>query len=184
MLKSKKILFLLSGSISAFKACALISKLKQANFEVQCVCTPNTLKFIGEASLEGLSGNKLLCSSFETGHYMDHIKLQREANLIVFYPATANSINTMAAGIGGNLVQDLFLAHDFKKDFLLFPAMNEKMYLHPSTQESLSKLQAWGMQIYLGEAGELACGEQGLGRLMEPEQALAIIQKHLGDKNA
>lgn len=165
----------MSGSIACFKACQLISNLMQLGFEVQCVCTENALKFIGEATLEGLTGKNLISSSFTKSQYMSHIHLQREADLIVHSPATANSINQFAAGVSNNILGDIFLAHDFKKDFFIFPAMNEKMLLHPSTQASMQKLKSWGVKIFLGQNGNLACGESGSGRLMEANEMTKVI---------
>lgn len=174
-----KILFKLTGSIACFKAAALISKLVQNNFEVQTVASSSALKFIGEATLEGLTGRKVLTDTFATGDLMGHINWAKWADLTIVYPASANTINKLANGIGEDLISTLFLAHSFKKPYLLAPAMNTKMLEHPATQESLKRLHFYGVGILETGSGALACGEVGSGRLIEPEDALKEINKHV-----
>ncbi len=175
----KNILILISGSIAAYKTCFVISRLVQEGHEVQVATTPHTSHFIGTSTLEGLTGKTVLNETFTSQHAMDHIYLIRWADLILLCPATANIINKMAHGIADDLVSTLFLAHDFKKPFLVAPAMNTNMYLHPSTQESLDRLKKWGLRILQTEEGSLACGEVGAGRLMEPEDILEEIARAL-----
>ena len=174
-----KILFKLTGSIACFKAAALISKLVQNNFEVQTVATTSALQFIGEATLEGLTGRKVLTNTFASGDLMGHINWAKWADLTIIYPATANTVNKLANGIGDDLISTLFLAHAFKKPYLIAPAMNTKMLEHPATQESLKRLKSFGAEILEPGSGALACGETGSGRLIEPDQALNEIAKHL-----
>ncbi|MES3038821.1 MAG: phosphopantothenoylcysteine decarboxylase [Bdellovibrionota bacterium] len=171
-----KILFIMTGSIACFKACSLLSKLKQNNWDIQVVASEAALKFVGEATLEGLSGKPVVSGLYDRGRMMDHIHLQRWADIILVCPATANYINRIAQGTGDDLPSTLFLAHDFKKPFLLAPAMNTAMYLHPVTQESLSKLKTWGVEVLESASGVLACGESGYGRLLEPDALLAEIE--------
>lgn len=174
-----KILFKLTGSIACFKAAALISKLVQNNFEVQTVATTSALKFIGEATLEGLTGRKVLTDTFASGDLMGHINWAKWADLTIVYPATANTVNKLANGVGEDLISTLFLAHSFKTPYLIAPAMNTKMLAHPATQESLKRLRSYGVEILEPGSGALACGETGSGRLIEPEEALKEIGKHL-----
>lgn len=174
---SKNVLVLISGSIAAYKTCFVISKLVQAGHQVQVVTTPQALNFIGPSTLEGLTGKPVLSETFASHHAMDHIHLARWADLILLCPATANTINKMAQGIADDLVTNLFLAHDFKKPFIVAPAMNSAMYQHPCTQTSLEKLQKMGVTILEPGEGSLACGEVGSGRLMEPEAMLAELEK-------
>lgn len=176
MLPSKKILFIIHGSIAAYKVCTVISKLVQNNFEVKVVASEAALKFLGKATLEGLSGNIVLSDLYHEGRMMDHIRLIRWADLIVSAPASANAINKMARGIGDDLASTLFLAHDFKKPWLIAPAMNTAMFEHPLTQQSLESLKKLGLQIVDSPAGALACGEVGRGRLIEPEALLQVIE--------
>ncbi|MFA6596831.1 MAG: bifunctional phosphopantothenoylcysteine decarboxylase/phosphopantothenate--cysteine ligase CoaBC [Ignavibacteriaceae bacterium] len=177
-----KILFKISGSIAAYKSASLISKLVQNGFEVKVVATDYALKFIGKATLEGLTGNKVYTDSFEEGEMMSHINLNKWADLTIVCPATANTINKLAAGISDNLLTSLFLAHDRSKPYLIAPAMNTLMFDHPATQASLSKLKEWGVQILPIAEGYLACGDTGTGKLLEPdviyEYILSALKKN------
>lgn len=115
---------------------------------------------------------------------MGHIHLMRWADLVIVAPATANFINKIAYGLGEDLASTLPLAHDFKKPFLIAPAMNTSMYLHPTTQNSLQQLRKIGYEILESESGVLACGEVGYGRLLEPEVMLKAISDRLNSKKA
>ncbi len=168
MLKSK-VLFLMTGSIACYKACHVISRLVQANCEVQVVASQSALQFIGAATLEGLSGKAPLVDMYASGNMMEHIHLMRWADLILVAPATANFINKTAQGFGDDFLSTLFLAHDFKRPFLVAPAMNSSMYTHPITQRSIQTLREMGIKILDTDSGILACGEEGLGRLIEPD---------------
>lgn len=178
-LRPARILYLMSGSIACFKSCQVISQLVQAGCDVQVAVTPNTFQFIGKATLEGLTNKKVLSDLFEENQMMDHIHLQRWADVILLAPATANIINKMSSGVCDDLVSTLFMAHDFKKSFLIAPAMNQAMYAHPVTQSNLLKLQQIGIGIIHPENGSLACGEQGNGRLANPEVILQHLHAHL-----
>lgn len=171
-----KITLLLSGSIAAFKACALVSALIKDGHEVQCVASEGALRFVGAASLEGLSGKAVLSDLWEHGKAMAHIELRRWSDLFVFYPASANRINQLAAGISADLIGSIFLANNLEKPFWIAPAMNANMLAHPATQEALAKLDNWGYRIVHGEPGSLACGDIGSGRLAEPEYMLDLIR--------
>lgn len=165
-----KILFGITGSIAAYKSAYLISKLVQNGFEVKVVATENALRFIGKATLEGLSGNKIFTDTFESGEMMSHINLVKWADLTIICPASANTINKMAAGFADNLITSLFLAHDWSKPYLVAPAMNTNMFQHPATQESFKKLTEWGVKILPTAEGYLACGDVGKGKLLEPDE--------------
>ncbi|MFN7824455.1 MAG: bifunctional phosphopantothenoylcysteine decarboxylase/phosphopantothenate--cysteine ligase CoaBC [Pseudobdellovibrionaceae bacterium] len=175
-MSKSKVLVLMSGSIAAYKACSLISKLVQNNYEVQVAASSSALQFVGAATLEGLTGRPILTDNFQSGHMMSHIHAIRWADLVIAVPATAHLINRMAQGIGDDLLTTLFLAHDFKKPFLIAPAMNTTMYLHPTTQKSLSTLKSWSLEILETASGVLACGEVGWGKLLDPELIFAEIQ--------
>lgn len=169
----------MSGSIACYKVCAVISQLKQNGFLIKVVMSSAAQKFIGTATIEGLLGDAPITDMYQSGSVMDHVHLARWADLILLAPATANTINKMAAGIGDDLINTLFLAHDFKKPFLIVPAMNTKMYEHPTTQKSLSELKKMGLQILEVASGVLACGEIGYGRLLEPDLILKEIESQL-----
>ena len=177
--KKSKLLFILTGSIACYKACQLVSRLTQVGHEIQVVATTSALKFVGKATLEGLTGRKVLSDLFEEGELMGHIEWARWAELIVVAPATANYINKIAQGLADDLASNLFLAHDFKKPFLLAPAMNTSMYEHPITQASLAKLSRLGVKVLETGSGVLACGEFGYGKLLDPEEIFAAIIEEL-----
>ena len=176
------ILFQLSGSIACFKSAQVISRLVQSGYDVETVATQAALEFIGEATLEGLTGRRVHTDTFEPGRYMSHIHLAKWADLTVLCPASANTLNKLSCGIGDDLVSTLFLAHDFSKPFLIAPAMNTKMYLHPATVHSLDQLKAWGIKVLDTAAGSLACGDNGLGRLPDPEQIYLEIEGALSNR--
>lgn len=179
----KKILILMTGSIAAYKVCSLISKLVQNDFEVRVVMSSAAQKFIGPTTIEGLIGTKPYLETFEPGHAMEHIHLARWADLILMAPATAHTINKIGYGLGDDLITTLFLAHDFQKPFLIAPAMNTKMYLHPTTQSSIQKLKNMGLNILETASGVLACGEVGYGRLLEPDLMYGEVLHFLNSKN-
>lgn len=176
------VLFLLSGSIAAYKACTVISRLAQAGVTVQTAATPAALRFIGAATLEGLSGRPVFSDLWEEGRALDHIEHARDADLALLCPATANTINRLAAGLADDPVGALFLAWELKrKPWWIAPAMNHRMWEHPATTASLAKLHDWGVRVLDPVDGPHACGENGAGRLMEPEaiaaEVLAALKK-------
>jgi len=177
-----KILFQLTGSIAGFKACQLLSTLVKEGYEVEVVASRAALNFIGEATLEGLSGRKAHVDTFAAGDAMAHIHLARWADLILLCPATANVLNKLAAGIADDLISTLFLAHDFTKPYLIAPAMNEKMLWHPATRAAIDRLREWGVSVLDSGRGALACGESGEGRLLEPEILLSEVENRLAPK--
>jgi phosphopantothenoylcysteine decarboxylase/phosphopantothenate--cysteine ligase len=174
--KSKNVLFQLSGSIACYKACGLISKLVQNGFEVQTVATPWALEFIGRATLEGLTGKPVFTDLFEVSRAMDHISLAKWADLSLVCPATASTINKLAQGIAEDVIGTLFLSYDLKhKPYWVAPAMNQQMMRHPATQASLERLESWGVRILSPNAGHQACGDEGPGRLQEPDQMYSTV---------
>ena len=170
----KKFLLQVTGSIAAFKAVALCSKLTQLGHEVEVVLSEGAEKFVGAASFEGFTRRKVHTGLYDTGSMMAHIDLERWADAILLYPASANTIGKIATGQADSLIGALFLAHEFKKPYFIAPAMNQAMYKHPAMQENLKKLESWGIKILSPEDGFLACGETGAGRLVEPE---TVIEK-------
>lgn len=178
-MSKSKVLVILTGSIAAYKVGHVLSQLTQKNCDVQVIATSSALKFLGEATIEGLTGRKVHTDLFEGGTMMGHIQWQRWADLILVAPATANFINKMSLGLADDLASTLFLAHDFKKPFLLAPAMNTKMYFHTITQKSIHSLQEMGVEVLESASGVLACGEEGYGRLLEPELIVEEVLKRL-----
>ena len=180
-----RLLFLLSGSISCYKACHAISRLAQAKIEVQTVATAGALRFIGPATLEGLTGRPPFTNLWENGRAMDHIELARWADLALLCPASANTLNRLASGLADDPVGALFLAWELqKKPWWVAPAMNSAMLAHPATQASIQKLTTMGVRVLPPDSGALACGEIGAGRLMEPDTIVTHVLAQLGPKIA
>lgn len=174
-----RILLLVTGSIAAYKACHVVSRLTQSGMNVQVAASEAALKFVGAPTWEGLSGNPVVSDLWEPGRAMDHIHLVRQADLILAAPASAHFLNRIAHGVGDDLMTTMWLAHDFKKPFLVAPAMNTMMYLHPATQDSLKRLRDMGVGILETASGVLACGENGYGRLLEPDLIVQEVKAAL-----
>lgn len=174
-----KILITISGSIAAYKSAYLISRLVQNGYEVKAVMSEAAFKFIGRATIEGLTGHAVYTDSFESGKMMSHIDLCKWADLTLLAPATANTINKLAAGIGDNLLTSLFLAHEWNKPYLIAPAMNTKMYNHPATKKSMETLSKWGVKILETGTGYLACGDEGEGKLLDPDKIFTAVENEL-----
>jgi phosphopantothenoylcysteine decarboxylase/phosphopantothenate--cysteine ligase len=170
------VLFLLSGSIACYKACTVVSRLTQAGVTVQTVATPAALRFVGTATLEGLSGRPVFTDVFESGRALDHIELARAADLALVCPATANTLNRLGAGLADDPIGALFLAWELKKKpWWVAPAMNAAMWEHPATVASIARLRGWGVRVLDPAEGPHACGEAGPGRLVEPEAIVAEV---------
>jgi len=182
MLKNK-ILVKITGSIAAYKSAYLISKLVQSKFEVKVVVTESALQFIGIATLEGLTHTPVFTDTFAQGKMMSHIDLTKWADLTIVVPADANTINKFASGIADNLVTSLFMAQDFSKPYLIAPAMNSNMFNHPVTQKSLKFLTEWGVKILPTDDGYLACGDEGVGKLLDPDKIFDSIIRELAKEN-
>lgn len=182
MIAPKKILLFVSGSISCYKACTLISLLKKQGHDVIVVASKDALKFVGKVSFEGLTHNKVYTDMFEDSFEIPHIKLsQKWADLIIAYPASADVLNRLASGLCDDLFGAICIANNYKKPLLVAPAMNSNMFAHPKVQESIETLKKWGTIILPCGEGNLACGDNGYGRLLEPEETLSYIQKYLQD---
>ena len=175
-----RILLIVSGSIAAFKAAALVSQLVQDGFEVQTVLTGGGRYFIGEATFEGLTGKPVLGDVFEHGRAMDHIERIDWADLVLVYPASANTITRFRAGLADDLAGCLFLANNYRKPWWIAPAMNSNMFAHPAVSEALETLGQWGCRILSTGEGRLACGTTGPGRLLEPEAVATLIGESFG----
>ena len=140
---------------------------------MRAVASESALRFVGAATLEGLTGQRVLTELFEPGAALEHIQLTRWADAVVVCPCTANTLNKFAAGLADDLVGALFLAHDRAKPFLVAPAMNPAMWQHPATQDSVEKLGRWGVRFISVGEGRTACGEVGEGRLAEAPDIVA-----------
>jgi phosphopantothenoylcysteine decarboxylase / phosphopantothenate---cysteine ligase len=178
-MSGSNIAFVLTGSIAGYKACDAISRLVQLGHRVRAVASESALHFVGAATLEGLTGERVLTDLFQAGTALEHIQLTRWADAVVVCPATANTLNKFAAGLAGDLVGAFFLAHDRSKPFLVAPAMNPAMWTHPATVQAVDKLGRWGVRFIPVGEGRTACGEVGDGRLAEPADIVAAIEAAL-----
>lgn len=178
-MSGSNLLVILTGSIAAYKACEVISQLAQRGHRVRAVATEAALRFVGPATLEGLTGEPVRSGLFAPGEALDHLALTRWADLVLVCPATANTINRLAAGLAGDLPGALFLAHDRAKPWLIAPAMNPAMWAHPATIAGVARLREWGVRFLPVATGRTACGEVGAGRLAEPVEIVAAVEAAL-----
>ncbi len=176
---ASNLVVVLTGSIAGAKACDVISRLVQRGHHVRCVATEAALRFVGPATLEGLTGAVPLTDLFAPGAALEHIELTRWADAVLVCPATANTLNRFAAGMADDLPGALFLAHDRRKPWLVAPAMNPAMWAHPATQAAVAQLTAWGVRVLPVAEGRTACGEVGEGRMSEPAEIVAATEAAL-----
>ena len=178
--KPKHILLIIGGGIAAYKASELIRLIKKAGMTVRCVLTESGAQFVTPMTLAALSENEVHTTlwSLKDETEMGHIRLSREADLIVICPATANLLAKMSGGIADDLATTLLLATD--TSVLAVPAMNVRMWQHAATQRNIKQLQNDGIMIMPPDEGDMACGEYGPGRLPEPEAVMAEIRSLVG----
>ncbi|SDE75128.1 bifunctional phosphopantothenoylcysteine decarboxylase/phosphopantothenate--cysteine ligase CoaBC [Rhodobacter capsulatus] len=178
---AKRILLIIGGGIAAVKAPELIRLLRGAGFAVTPVLTKAGAEFATPLSVSSLAGEAAHTALFDLTQEAEigHIQLSRAADLVVVAPATADLMAKMAAGLAGDLASTLLLATD--KRVLIAPSMNVRMWQHPATQRNLKQLQADGVLTVGPNAGDMACGEYGMGRMAEPAEILAAIHSALAD---
>jgi phosphopantothenoylcysteine decarboxylase/phosphopantothenate--cysteine ligase len=183
LLEGRRILLIVSGGIAAYKSLELIRRLRERGAAVRCVMTAAAKQFVTPLSVAALSEDKVYDDlwSLTDESEMGHIRLSREADLVVVAPASADLIARMAVGLADDLATTVLLASD--KPILLAPTMNLAMWAHPATQVNLATLAARGVVRVGPGAGELACGEVGAGRMAEPLEIVAAIERLLaGDR--
>ncbi|MBE3109189.1 MAG: bifunctional phosphopantothenoylcysteine decarboxylase/phosphopantothenate--cysteine ligase CoaBC [Acidobacteria bacterium] len=165
----KKVALGVSSSIGIYKACEVVRGFQKNGVEVQVVMTRNAARLISPLLFSGLSGTTTIVSLFEEpmARTVGHISLAKEIALLCVAPATANVIGKFSGGVADDFLSTLFLAS--RAPVLIAPAMNEAMYLHPQTQANIARLRALGVEFVEPEKGYLACGDEGWGRLAEPE---------------
>ena len=184
-LAGKRILLVIAGGIAAYKCLDLIRRLRERGVSVRCVLTKAGSHFVTPMSLAALSEQPVHEDLFALtdDHGMSHIRASRESDLLVVAPATANLIAKMAHGLADDLASTLLLASD--KPILLAPAMNMVMWGHPATQSNLAIVRSRGVRQVGPGSGELACGEEGEGRMADVPQIIEAIEAALaGDDRA
>jgi phosphopantothenoylcysteine decarboxylase/phosphopantothenate--cysteine ligase len=172
MLDGKRILLIITGGIAAYKSLDLIRRLRDRGAAVRCILTESAGHLVSPLAVAALSEDRVYQDLFSLTDEseMGHIRLSREADLVVVAPATANVLAKMAAGIADDLATTALLATD--KEVLVAPAMNGVMWQHPATRRNLAVLAERGIRVVGPAAGDLACGETGTGRMAE---ALEIV---------
>ena len=175
-LLNKKILLIICGGISAYKSLEIIRGLRKNNAQVKTILTKNAKEFVTPLSITSLSQEKVYDDLFsvENESEMDHISLSRWADLILVAPITANTISKLSSGSSDDLASTVILASD--KEIYLAPAMNVRMWEHPSTKKNVNKLKNYGYKIIGPEIGDMACGEFGKGKMSEPNEILKQIE--------
>ena len=181
MLSGKRILLIISGGIAAYKALELIRRLRERGAAVTPVLTASAREFVTPLSVSALAGEKVYTDLFDLTDEaeMGHIQLSRVADLVLVAPATADLMAKMAQGFAGDLASTLLLATD--TPVMIAPAMNVRMWEHPATQRNLETLKGDGVTVIGPDAGDMACGEYGPGRLVEVPQIVAAVERALAD---
>ena len=174
MLTGKRIVVGVTGGIAAYKACDLVSRLKKRGAQVRVVLTEHACQFVQPLTFETLSGNPAYTDSFDRKYEIEHVALAKWADLLLIAPATANCMAKMACGIADDLLSTTCLA--VRCPVLLAPAMNSAMWRNPATQANLALLSSRGLRFVGPEAGHLACGDDDVGRMSEPEQIVEAVE--------
>ena len=175
MLKGKTIVLGVTGGIAAYKTAYLASALKKQQADVHVVMTKNATEFISPLTFETLTRNKCVYDMFapKDNYDVEHVELAKAADIIMVAPATANFIAKAACGLADDMLSTVFLAANCHK--MIAPAMNTAMYENIATQENLKKLASRGIEIIEPVSGMLACGDEGRGKMPEPEFLLECI---------
>lgn len=182
LMANKKLVLGITGGIAAYKAAELVRLLVKANIDVQVVMTEAACQFITPVTMQALSGKPVFIGMWDSSiaNGMPHIELSREADAILVAPASADFIAKVVHGQADDLLSTLCLARDCP--LLVAPAMNKQMWENPATQRNINQLKADGISILGPASGEQACGEVGLGRMLEAEALLAGVIAHFTPK--
>jgi len=180
MLVGKRILLVIAGGIAAYKSLDLIRRLRERGASVRAILTRGGAEFVTPLSVAAISEEKVYTDLFSLNDEseMGHIRLSREADLLLIAPATADILAKMASGIADDLATTTLLATN--KPVMAAPTMNVEMWNHKATQENVAKLRARGVITVGPGSGELACGEVGSGRMAEPLEIIAQIENFFG----
>jgi phosphopantothenoylcysteine decarboxylase/phosphopantothenate--cysteine ligase len=178
-MRGKSVLLIIGGGIAAYKSLEVIRRLKERGATVRAILTKAGSEFVTPLSVASLSGEKAFQDLFSLTDEaeMGHIQLSRSADLVVVAPATADLMAKLANGLANDLASTALLATD--KRVLMAPAMNVRMWQHPSTQRNLRTLRNDGVLFVGPNDGEMACGEYGPGRMAEPAEIIAAIERAL-----
>ena len=176
MKNSKQILLGISGGIAAYKACELVRLFKKQGHSVTVAMSQAASEFVSPLTFQALSGNPVLAETHggeSGGNGMAHINLTRQADVFLIAPATANTLAKIAQGIADNLLTNLAAAR--KCPLVVAPAMNVEMWWNPANQRNIAQLQADGVTVFQPNVGEQACGEVGVGRMLEAAELAELL---------
>jgi phosphopantothenoylcysteine decarboxylase/phosphopantothenate--cysteine ligase len=181
-IQRKKILLGLTGGVAAYKAAELVRRLGERGIEVHVVMTETACGFITPATLQALSGHPVYTSMWDgrISNGMPHIELSRDKDAIVVAPATADFIAKCVHGLADDLLSTLCLARDCP--LIVAPAMNRQMWEHPATQRNVARLRQDGVSVLGPDSGDQACGETGMGRMLEPDALAEAVAAFLAPK--
>ena len=179
MLKGKHVVLAVTGGIAAYKMATMASLLVKQHADVQVLMTQNATNFINPITFETLTGHKCLVDTFDRNFEfnVEHVSVAKQADIALVAPATANVIGKLANGLADDMLTTTLLACKCKK--LVAPAMNTQMYENPIVQDNLKKLEHYGMELIQPVSGHLACGDSGMGKMVEPEVMLQYILQDL-----
>ena len=179
MLKGKKIVLGITGSIAAYKACLIIRELVKRGAEVQVVITPAGKEFITPITLSALTQKPVISDFFSQrdGTWHSHVALGLWADAMLIAPCTASTLGKMANGIADNMLITTYLS--MKAPVFIAPAMDLDMYAHPTTQQNMERLRSFGNHIIEPQSGFLASGLEGKGRMEEPQKIVDVLSEHL-----
>lgn len=182
-LQNKRVLLIIGGGISAYKALDVIRLLVKNNVEVKTILSKSGKEFVTPLSITALSQNKVFEDIFDSHNEkeIDHISLSRWADIILVIPTTANMMTKLSAGKAEDLATTVILASN--KDIILVPAMNVRMWLHKATQKNLNNLLDYGYKFIGPVDGEMACGEYGEGKMSSPRQIFSFISNYFKNKD-
>ena len=182
MLKGKKIVLGITGSIAAYKSCLIIRELVKRGAEVQVVITPAGKEFITPITLSALTQKPVISDFFSQrdGTWHSHVALGLWADAMLIAPCTASTLGKMAYGIADNMLITTYLS--MKAPVFIAPAMDLDMYAHPTTQQNMERLKSFGNIIIEPQSGFLASGLEGKGRMEEPERIVEYLEKALGEQ--
>lgn len=179
MLKGKHVVLAVTGGIAAYKMATMASLLVKQHADVQVLMTQNATNFINPITFETLTGHKCLVDTFDRNFEfnVEHVSVAKQADIALVAPATANVIGKLANGLADDMLTTTLLACKCKK--LVAPAMNTQMYENPIVQDNMKKLEHYGMELIQPVSGHLACGDSGMGKMVEPEVMLQYILRDL-----
>jgi phosphopantothenoylcysteine decarboxylase / phosphopantothenate---cysteine ligase len=179
-LQGRRVLLGVTGGIAAYKAAYLVRRLRERGAEVQVVMTPAATRFVGPDTFAALTGREVHSEVFEHTEGVLHVRLAREADAAVVAPATANVVARLARGLADDLLTSTLL--EFRGPLVVAPAMHSGMWGHPATIHNVDRLRDWGVAVVEPAMGPLAAGDEGMGRMAEPEDIVAAVESALADR--